>query len=156
MLGQRNDLTWGTFPIYMWASIEFFFMVVCGSAPTMKPFLDFIRRQLKLPAWSSRDRETADSRTTTDALEMNDYRRDVSKTNTWISFTPDGAGAITPSPGLGNDVTIGRTYKIRIDQMERNGDQNAFFAEESGGSSLRISANTPGNNLNEARPKALK
>ncbi|KAI0468813.1 hypothetical protein F4859DRAFT_516565 [Xylaria cf. heliscus] len=36
-LTARSDLTWETFGLYLWTSIEIFVIIVCGCIPTLKP-----------------------------------------------------------------------------------------------------------------------
>lgn len=141
-VAQRNDFTWGTFDIFTWATAEFFFMVVCGTAPTMKPLLDFIRHRLGHSAWSSNNADTGDSGAATDGLELNGYRRDVSRTHTVISNSPHKERAKSADADMRDHVAVGKTYKIRVERGD--GDQNSSFVEESRGFERRISAQAMG------------
>ena len=37
---QREDITWFAFTVYIWASIEVFLNIICGSIPTLSPLYD--------------------------------------------------------------------------------------------------------------------
>lgn len=38
-LANRTDLTWATFDIFAWVTVELFLMIVCGTVPTLHPVL---------------------------------------------------------------------------------------------------------------------
>ncbi|CAN9395515.1 hypothetical protein CC77DRAFT_1062215 [Alternaria alternata] len=42
-LGNRTDLTWATYDIFVWVTAELFLLVVCGTVPTLYPLLRWIQ-----------------------------------------------------------------------------------------------------------------
>jgi hypothetical protein len=107
-------------------------MVVCGTAPTMKPLLDFVRYYIGASAWSTHNGDTENLRAATDGdvLELNGYRRDVARTETVISNSPRKERAKNADADMGEHVTIGKAYQIRVDKDDGH---DSSFVEESRG-----------------------
>ncbi|KAJ5738781.1 hypothetical protein N7493_001936 [Penicillium malachiteum] len=38
-LTARSDLTWETYPLYIWTSLEFWMIIICGSIPPIRPLI---------------------------------------------------------------------------------------------------------------------
>lgn len=45
-LSNRGDFTWATYNILVWQTVELFFMVVCGTLPTLIPLYGCVCRRL--------------------------------------------------------------------------------------------------------------
>ena len=44
-LSNRTDFTWATYRMLVWQTVELFFMVVCGTLPTLFPIFNWLRRR---------------------------------------------------------------------------------------------------------------
>ncbi|OAA33221.1 integral membrane protein [Moelleriella libera RCEF 2490] len=42
-LGERSDVTWSTYQLYVWSGVELFVIILCGSVPPVKPVWDILR-----------------------------------------------------------------------------------------------------------------
>lgn len=69
-LANRTDLTWATFDIFAWVTVELFLMIVCGTVPTLHPILTFvqyvidaIKAAVKARGSDSHDRKDSKNRT---------------------------------------------------------------------------------------------
>lgn len=75
-LANRTDLTWATFDIFVWVTVELFLMIVCGTIPTLHPLLVAIQSAvgtLKTSIFGSKATSRGDT-----SKNQDDARRNVS------------------------------------------------------------------------------
>ncbi|KAL1962582.1 hypothetical protein VTN77DRAFT_9375 [Rasamsonia byssochlamydoides] len=110
-LANRKDFTWATYDIFVWVTAEFFLIIFCGTLPTLKPILNFVRRHLlRLPSrkYSGRSyqRHTGD-----EEIQLSSMRPDGTSSHTMVS-------AFEEDPGLkdagNNQITVEKTYEVHI------------------------------------------
>ncbi|ERF76570.1 hypothetical protein EPUS_05843 [Endocarpon pusillum Z07020] len=108
-LTERSDLTWETYYLCVWAGVEIFLTIVCGSIPAMKPLWGKYVRQKALPAkgtgsssYSNRYASRSGYQKSTEQgtksitvhhdFEMEDESRTSSKFNTSVGSGNNGSG----------------------------------------------------------------
>lgn len=125
-LANRKDFTWATYDIFVWVTAEFFLVIFCGTLPTLKPILNFIRRYvLRMPTSNrkvssrSYQRHTGDESTPQEetALRLSPMRPDGTSSHTVVSaFEDDYHHHYHHRTGLKDDrnnhITVERTYEV--------------------------------------------
>lgn len=115
-LANRADFTWATYDIFAWVTAEFFLVIVCGSIPTLRPLINFLRRKLGVKSaysGSAYKRHTEDSGPHSSSVQLSGFRPDGVENKTGISssaITRDDIGATE----LGDKIRIDKSYKVRI------------------------------------------
>ena len=125
-LGNRTDFTWATYDIFAWVTAEFFLVIVCGSIPTLRPLLNFFRRQLGVtPKYSgtSYQRHTGDSDVHhDDTIELRGFRKDCVISETTVSNsdvgTHAGRGRKSKDVVPGDDIRIEKTFRVQVSKSE--------------------------------------
>lgn len=119
-LANRKDFTWATYDIFVWVTAEFFLVIFCGTLPTLKPILNFIRRYiLRVPTSrkvSSRSyqRHTGDESTPQEetALRLSPMRPDGTSSHTVVSTFEEDYHQAGLKDDRNNHITVERTYEV--------------------------------------------
>jgi len=129
-LANREDFTWATYDIFAWVTAELFLIIVCGSIPTLKPLLNFLRR---LAGYTSKYSGNSYTRHTGDsggnAIELNGFRTDGAKSKAAVSSMPhvssheqNARDDVTPMKR--DDIRVDKTYKVRVERSESEEELN--------------------------------
>ncbi|KAL8819974.1 MAG: hypothetical protein Q9223_001712 [Gallowayella weberi] len=128
-LNHRHDITWETFNLFAWVSIEIFLLIVLGSLPALKPlydtYLSALPKRLKSPSTITSHETKPDT----------PPYQPVSSQSTDIKFVPR-----QPSKAhLGNatfedsDIHVERTFELDVtlrDSLRNSKDTTSQGAAE--------------------------
>ncbi|KAH8678636.1 hypothetical protein BGZ60DRAFT_555217 [Tricladium varicosporioides] len=124
-LANRTDFTWATYDIFSWVTSEFFLITVCGSLPTLKPLLDFLRgKKSSQYASSAYVRHTGDSASKSSDIQLNAYRKKGIKNEATVSNSPqDLQNSWVGQEDSADNIWVQKSYKVKIG---RSGSEQNF------------------------------